>query len=83
VQRDTMRWDRKRERERDQRLEVLHKKTKTSRDRDRDVTERIALGMSTAGLKPSGEGLYDARLFNQVRWARRRRCRHASWRLQA
>ena len=60
--RDEIRDERRRERERDRRLEAAGKKTKTSRDRDRDVSEQIALGMTT---KTSEELQYDQRLFNQ------------------
>ena len=60
--RDEIRDERRRERERDRRLEAAGKKTKMSRDRDRDVSEQIALGMTT---KTSEELQYDQRLFNQ------------------
>ena len=60
--RDEIRDERRRERERDRRLEAAGKKTKTSRDRDRDVSEAIALGMTT---KTSSDLQYDQRLFNQ------------------
>ena len=39
------------------------KKSRLTRDRDRDISEKIALGQ--AAVKPSGEGMYDQRLFNQ------------------
>ena len=45
--RDEIRDERRRERERDRRLEAAGKKTKLSRDRDRDVSEQIALGLTT------------------------------------
>merc|ERR1712146_400741 len=61
--RDEIRDERRRERERDRRLEAAGKKTKLSRDRDRDVSEQIALGMTT---KTSEELQYDQRLFNQT-----------------
>lgn len=62
-QRDRLRRDRRRERERDLRLQKLGKKTKTMRDADRDISEKIALGMHTAGQ--GGGEMFDARLFNQ------------------
>ncbi|KAL8142197.1 LOW QUALITY PROTEIN: hypothetical protein V2J09_015229 [Rumex salicifolius] len=44
----------------------LAKKSKVTRDCDRDVTEKIALGMASAGGGASrGEVIYDQRLFNQ------------------
>ncbi len=46
-QRDALREERRRERQRDIRLEALGQKTKTARDLDRDISEKIALGMST------------------------------------
>jgi SNW domain-containing protein 1 len=61
--RDEIRDERRRERERDRRLEAAGKKTKLSRDRDRDVSEQIALGMTT---KTSEDLQYDQRLFNQT-----------------
>ncbi|KAK1376826.1 SNW/SKI-interacting protein [Heracleum sosnowskyi] len=56
---------RHRERERERRLEAkdvaMGKKSKITRDRDGDISEKVALGMASAG----GEVLYDTRLFNQ------------------
>eukprot|EP00178_Gracilaria_changii_P021131 TRINITY_DN62971_c0_g1_i1.p1 TRINITY_DN62971_c0_g1~~TRINITY_DN62971_c0_g1_i1.p1 ORF type:complete len:596 (-),score=104.37 TRINITY_DN62971_c0_g1_i1:992-2632(-) len=47
------------------------KRSKLSRDQDRDVAERVALGQS-ATAKPSGEVMYDQRLFNQEAGGSRR-----------
>eukprot|EP00299_Pterocystis_sp_00344_P000122 c10036_g2_i1.p1 GENE.c10036_g2_i1~~c10036_g2_i1.p1 ORF type:complete len:468 (-),score=120.06 c10036_g2_i1:123-1454(-) len=60
--RDEIRDLRKRERE-DDRREAM-KKSKTHRDLDRDISEKIALGQA-GRMTRQGEGLYDARLFNQ------------------
>ncbi|KAK1365352.1 SNW/SKI-interacting protein-like [Heracleum sosnowskyi] len=60
---------RHRERERERRLEAkdvaMGKKSKITRDRDRDISEKVALGMASAGGGRGGEVLYDTRLFNQ------------------
>jgi len=61
--RDRLRRERRKEREREMRLEKLGKKTKTMRDAERDISEKIALGMHTAGK--GGGDMFDARLFNQ------------------
>jgi SNW domain-containing protein 1 len=63
--REALRADRMRERKRDLRLEAMGQKTKTARDLDRDVSEKIALGMPTGKVAVAGEGVFDARLFNQ------------------
>ena len=47
------------------------KKSRLTRDRDRDISEKIALGQ--AAVKPSGEGMYDQRLFNQDAGAQHQR----------
>ncbi|CAN8067374.1 unnamed protein product [Agarophyton chilense] len=57
---DNLDWDRS-----------TFKRTKFTRDQDRDVAERVALGQS-ASAKPSGEVLYDQRLFNQEAGSTRR-----------
>ena len=62
-QRDRLRRERRKERERDLRMQKLGKKTKTLRDADRDISEKIALGLHTAGK--GGGDMFDARLFNQ------------------
>ena len=40
------------------------RRSKLDREKDRDVSEQIALGLP-AKTVTSGEGLFDARLFNQ------------------
>ena len=64
-ERDQLRYERHKERERQRRLARAHpeKRSKLERDRDRDVTEKIALGLPSAG--GSQEALFDQRLFNQ------------------
>lgn len=67
LQREKIREERRRERERERRLEAkdvaMGKKSKITRDRDRDISEKVALGMATAGK--GGEAMFDQRLFNQ------------------
>nr|XP_043623321.1 SNW/SKI-interacting protein A-like [Erigeron canadensis]XP_043623322.1 SNW/SKI-interacting protein A-like [Erigeron canadensis]XP_043623323.1 SNW/SKI-interacting protein A-like [Erigeron canadensis]XP_043623324.1 SNW/SKI-interacting protein A-like [Erigeron canadensis]XP_043623325.1 SNW/SKI-interacting protein A-like [Erigeron canadensis]XP_043623326.1 SNW/SKI-interacting protein A-like [Erigeron canadensis] len=67
--REKIREERRRERERERRLEAkdaaMGKKSKLTRDRDRDVSEKVALGMASAGASHGGEVQYDQRLFNQ------------------
>ncbi|RLN09668.1 SNW/SKI-interacting protein [Panicum miliaceum] len=69
IERDRIREERRRERERERRLEAkdaaMGKKSKITRDRDRDISEKIALGMASAGGAKGGEVMYDQRLFNQ------------------
>lgn len=69
LQREKIREERRRERERERRLEAkdaaMGKKSKITRDRDRDVSEKVALGMASAGAGRGGEVMYDQRLFNQ------------------
>ncbi|XP_065852312.1 SNW/SKI-interacting protein A [Euphorbia lathyris] len=68
LQREKIREERRRERERERRLEAkdaaMGKKSKITRDRDRDISEKVALGMASAGGS-RGEVMYDQRLFNQ------------------
>ncbi|KAL5572589.1 hypothetical protein UlMin_022186 [Ulmus minor] len=68
LQREKIREERRRERERERRLEAkdaaMGKKSKITRDRDRDISEKVALGMASAGAG-RGEVMYDQRLFNQ------------------
>ncbi|KAL3616408.1 hypothetical protein CASFOL_039798 [Castilleja foliolosa] len=68
LQREKIREERRKERERERRLEAkdaaMGKKSKITRDRDRDISEKVALGMASAGGK-GGEVMYDQRLFNQ------------------
>ncbi|PRQ46678.1 putative SKI-interacting protein, SKIP [Rosa chinensis] len=53
LQREKIREERRRERERERRLEAkdaaMGKKSKITRDRDRDISEKVALGMASAG----------------------------------
>lgn len=67
--REKIREERRRERERERRLEAkdaaMGKKSKITRDRDRDISEKVALGMASAGTSRGGEVMYDQRLFNQ------------------
>ncbi|XXG63587.1 hypothetical protein AAC387_Pa05g1739 [Persea americana] len=69
LQREKIREERRRERERERRLEAkdaaMGKKSKITRDRDRDISEKVALGMASAGAGRTGEVMYDQRLFNQ------------------
>ncbi|XP_050219923.1 SNW/SKI-interacting protein-like [Mercurialis annua] len=68
LQREKIREERRRERERERRLEAkdaaMGKKSKITRDRDRDISEKVALGMASAG-PGRGEVMHDQRLFNQ------------------
>ncbi|PWA35785.1 SKI-interacting protein, SKIP [Artemisia annua] len=61
--------ERHRERKRERRLEAKDaatgKKSKITRDKDRDISEKVALGMASAGASRGGEVMYDQRLFNQ------------------
>ncbi|KAJ0745545.1 putative SKI-interacting protein, SKIP [Helianthus annuus] len=69
IQREKIREERHRERENERRLEakdaITGKKSKITRDRDGDVSEKVALGMASAGSTRGGEVMYDQRLFNQ------------------
>ncbi|KAL6274613.1 hypothetical protein ACE6H2_025305 [Prunus campanulata] len=69
LKREKIREERRRERERGRRLEPkdapMGKKSKITRDRDRDISEKVALGMASAGASRGGEVMYDQRLFNQ------------------
>ena len=69
MRREKIREERRRERERERRLEAkdaaMGKKSKITRDRDRDISEKVALGMASAGAGRGGEVMYDQRLFNQ------------------
>lgn len=69
MEREKIREERRRERERERRLEAkdaaMGKKSKITRDRDRDISEKVALGMASAGTSRTGEVMYDQRLFNQ------------------
>lgn len=65
AERDGLRYDRQKDRERDRRISKAapDKRSKLQRDKDRDISEKIALGMPSAGT--SQEAMHDQRLFNQ------------------
>lgn len=48
-----------------QQMRPFKRQRHDGRDADRDVSERLALGHNVANAAPSGELLYDERLFNQ------------------
>eukprot|EP00794_Sanderia_malayensis_P020116 gene20116-22087_t len=66
TERDSLRYDRHKDRERDRRISraAPDKRSKLQRDKDRDISEKIALGVPSAGGS-SQETMYDQRLFNQ------------------
>jgi SNW domain-containing protein 1 len=65
-ERDNLRYERHKERARQRNIEKAapERRSKLERERDRDISEQVALGMP-AKSKATGEGLFDARLFNQ------------------
>merc|ERR1719431_1265382 len=65
-ERDDMRYERHKDRARQRNLEraAPERRSKLEKERDRDISEQIALGMP-AKSRTSGEGMFDARLFNQ------------------
>merc|ERR1712106_632495 len=65
-ERDEMRYERHKDRARQRNLEraAPDRRSKLEKERDRDISEQIALGMP-AKTTTAGEGLFDARLFNQ------------------
>ena len=66
--RDKLRAERRKEREREMRMENMKgemKRSKHERERERDVSEKIALGLTTGAPKLQGDQQFDARLFNQ------------------
>ncbi len=65
-ERDELRYERHRERARQRNLDraAPERRAKLDRNRERDISEQIALGLP-AKTAASGEGLFDARLFNQ------------------
>merc|ERR1719290_666945 len=65
-ERDDLRYERHKERARQRNLEraAPERRSKLERERERDVSEQIALGLP-AKSTTSGEGMFDARLFNQ------------------
>ncbi|KAK2191762.1 hypothetical protein NP493_46g05014 [Ridgeia piscesae] len=66
-ERDDFRRDRAKERQRDRNLSraAPDKRSRLQRDRERDISEKIALGMPSAG--GSNDLQFDQRLFNQSR----------------
>jgi len=65
-ERDEMRYERHKDRARQRNLEraAPERRSKLEKERERDISEQIALGMP-AKSTTSGEGMFDARLFNQ------------------
>jgi len=68
AERDDLRNERHRERARQRNIDraAPDRRSKLDRDRERDVSEQIALGLP-AKTAATGEGMFDARLFNQSR----------------
>jgi len=67
-ERDDLRYERHKERARQRNIDraAPDRRSKLDREKDRDVSEQIALGMP-AKTTSTGEGMFDARLFNQSR----------------
>ena len=65
-ERDELRFERHKDRARQRNIEraAPERRSKLERDRDRDISEQIALGLP-AKTTATGEGMFDARLFNQ------------------
>jgi len=65
-ERDDLRFERHKDRARQRNIEraAPERRSKLERERERDISEQIALGMPAKSTS-SGEGLFDARLFNQ------------------
>merc|ERR1719296_680248 len=65
-ERDNLRYERHKERARQRNIDKAapERRSKLERERDRDISEQVALGMLSKS-KATGEGLFDARLFNQ------------------
>jgi len=65
-ERDNLRYERHKERARQRNIDKAapERRSKLERERDRDISEQVALGMPSKS-KATGEGLFDARLFNQ------------------
>jgi SNW domain-containing protein 1 len=66
-EREDLRHDRHKERARQRNIEraAPERRGKLERNRERDISEQIALGLP-AKTASAGEGLFDARLFNQT-----------------
>jgi len=67
-ERDDLRYERHKERARQRNIDnaAPDRRSKLDRERERDVSEQIALGLP-AKTTSTGEGMFDARLFNQSR----------------
>jgi len=67
-ERDDLRYERHKERARQRNIDraAPDRRSKLDREKDRDVSEQIALGLP-AKTTSTGEGMFDARLFNQSR----------------
>jgi SNW domain-containing protein 1 len=67
-ERDGMRYERHQDRARQRNIDraAPDRRSKLERERERDISEQIALGMP-AKTTTTGEGMFDARLFNQSR----------------
>jgi len=65
-ERDELRFERHKDRQRQRNIEraAPERRGKLEKERERDISEQIALGMP-AKTTTTGEGLFDARLFNQ------------------
>merc|ERR1719153_2056049 len=65
-ERDELRFERHKDRQRQRNIEraAPERRGKLEKERERDISEQIALGMP-AKSQTTGEGLFDARLFNQ------------------
>jgi len=68
MERDELRDERHKDRARQRNIEraAPERQSKLQRDRERDISEQIALGLP-AKTAATGEGMFDARLFNQSR----------------
>merc|ERR1719336_3249088 len=67
-ERDELRNERHKERARQRNIEraAPERRSKLEKERERDISEQIALGLP-AKTTSTGEGMFDARLFNQSR----------------
>lgn len=67
-ERDELRYERHKDRARERNIQraAPDRRSKLEKERERDISEQIALGMP-AKTTSTGEGMFDARLFNQQR----------------
>jgi len=67
-ERDELRYERHKDRARERNIQraAPERRSKLEKERERDISEQIALGMP-AKTTSTGEGMFDARLFNQQR----------------